>query len=230
MNIKNRARNGFTLIELLVAIAIVAVIAAILFPVFTSVRERGRRTVCQSNLKQIAIAMQQYVQDNNAAYPVAVRYEGPNLYAEWPVAIFPYVKNLQVFRCPDHPHGNADPPDTNVNYLPEASMDYEYNVVRLNGRLPGPQNVLNLRGKNESMLAASSTIWLNRGWYGRGSDGVDHDFRTVSTSCGRDFDGNTLHSGAGNYSYADGHVKWLTPEEAGEIECANGPLPAPLKY
>ena len=62
-------RSGFTLIELLVVIAIVAVIAAILFPVFAGVRERGRRTVCQSNLKQIATAMQQYVQDNGGVYP-----------------------------------------------------------------------------------------------------------------------------------------------------------------
>ena len=228
MNVKNKAR-GFTLIELLTALVIIAIIAAILFPVFGAVRERGRRTVCQSNLKQIAIAMQQYVQDNNAVYPVDVRYEGPNLYAEWPVAIFPYVKNLQVFHCPDQPHGNADPPEADVNYLPEADMDYEYNVVRLNGRSPGPPDVLNLRGKHESTLSASSTIWLNMEWYGRDSEGVDHDFRTVSTSCGRDFDGNTLHSGAGNYSYVDGHVKWLTPEEAGEIECTNGPLPAPFK-
>ena len=44
-------------------VAIVAALATILFPVFASVRERGRRTVCQSNLKQIAVAMQQFVQD-----------------------------------------------------------------------------------------------------------------------------------------------------------------------
>ncbi len=58
-NTTNRTatRAGFTLIELLVVIAIVAIIAAILFPVFATVRERGRRTVCQSNLHQIALAM-----------------------------------------------------------------------------------------------------------------------------------------------------------------------------
>jgi len=101
--------------EILVVIGIVAIIATILFPVFALVRERGRRTVCQSNLKQIAIAMQQYVQ-------VDVRYDGPHCYAAWPVAIFPFVKNLQVFHCPDQPHRNADPSDADVNCLPEASM------------------------------------------------------------------------------------------------------------
>ena len=54
---------------LLVVVAIMAALATILFPVFASVRERGRRTVCQSNLKQIAVAMQQYVQDCGGIYP-----------------------------------------------------------------------------------------------------------------------------------------------------------------
>ena len=61
------------------------------------------------------------------------------------------------------------------------------------------------------------------------SEGVCDDCRFVpQTSCGRSFTGGTVHSGAGNYSYVDGHVKWLTPEQAGEIECANGPLPSPF--
>ena len=75
--------KGFTLIELLVVVGIVAIIAAILFPVFASVRERGRRTTCQSNLKRLGLAMQQYVQDNNGTYPADVCYEGQNCYAEW---------------------------------------------------------------------------------------------------------------------------------------------------
>ena len=85
-NYSNRVTKhaGFTLIELLVVIAIVAVVAAILFPVFASVRERGRRTVCQSNLKQIAIATQQYVQDCGGMYPP------PN---GWEYAAYTYTKN-----------------------------------------------------------------------------------------------------------------------------------------
>lgn len=225
---RERKTIGFTLIELLVAVAIVAVIAAILFPVFAGVRERGRRTVCQSNLKQLALAMQQYVQDNEGAYPVDVRYESQNCYAEWPKAIFPYVKDIQVFRCPDHPRGNAEPGDGNVDDLPAIDMDYEYNVARLNTLLPGPNSIANAHGSHESVLATPSTIWLNMETYWSDNDD-DHYFREVTSSCGRRFRGNTLHSGAGNYSYVDGHVKWLTPEEAGEVECANGPLPAPFK-
>lgn len=56
-------RNGFTLIELLIVIFIIALLAAILFPVFARARENARRTSCASNLKQIGLANAQYMQD-----------------------------------------------------------------------------------------------------------------------------------------------------------------------
>ena len=228
MNVKNKVR-GFTLIELLTAIAIVAVIAAILFPVFATVRERGRRTVCQSNLKQIAIAMQQYVQDNSGMYPPS--------YSDWAYAPYSYLKNADVFRCPDHAVNEIsdqfgiDPPVILSNHSIQEGVtepvDYTYDMPRLTVFEP-PFPTTAIHGTHESSLATPSTIWFNvdAGW--SDNDG-DHYIRTVSTSCGRDFIGRTLHSGAANYSYVDSHVKWLTPEEAGEIECANGPLPAPFK-
>lgn len=55
--------RAFTLIELLVVIAIIVILAAILFPVFARDRENARRTSCLSNVKQMGLAMMQYVQD-----------------------------------------------------------------------------------------------------------------------------------------------------------------------
>lgn len=230
MTTKNRARNGFTLIELLVVIGIVAVVAAILFPVFATVRERGRRTACQSNLKQIALATQQYVQDNEGLYPGV---------HNWALAANSYAKNAQIFRCPDAPPDEPNdaslvdfscisaPCQVNAPYDVSQPVNYLYDLPRLVtfSALPTP----NSRGNHESAIATPSTTWLNMELVALGDGDQWYWGRSVTTSCGSEFDGNTLHSGAGNYSYIDGHVKWLTPEEAGETECANGPLPTPFK-
>ena len=58
-----RNRRGFTLIELLVVIAIIAILAAILFPVFARAKRAAQASTCQSNLKQIGLAIKQYVSD-----------------------------------------------------------------------------------------------------------------------------------------------------------------------
>src|SRR5471032_2605405 len=67
---------GFTLIEILVVIAIIAILAAILFPAFARARENARRASCQSNLKQIGIGMTQYCQDYDERLPMGVIYPG----------------------------------------------------------------------------------------------------------------------------------------------------------
>ena len=58
-------RRGFTLIELLVVIAIIGILAAMVFPVFARARESARKAVCLSNVKNIALAVQMYLGDNN---------------------------------------------------------------------------------------------------------------------------------------------------------------------
>jgi len=64
-----RKKSGFTLIELLVVIAIIAILAAILFPVFARAREAARKSTCQNNLKECAIALQVYWNDYDATLP-----------------------------------------------------------------------------------------------------------------------------------------------------------------
>jgi prepilin-type N-terminal cleavage/methylation domain-containing protein len=62
-------RRAFTLIELLVVIAILAILAALLLPALASARERGWRTACVSNLRQMGIAVQAYASDNEGKIP-----------------------------------------------------------------------------------------------------------------------------------------------------------------
>ena len=61
--------KGFTLIELLTVIAIIGILAAILIPVLGRVRDQARSAVCQSNLRQVGVAVQMYAYDNNDRTP-----------------------------------------------------------------------------------------------------------------------------------------------------------------
>lgn len=66
---RRRNRRGFTLIELMVVIAILAIVAALLLPVFSQARRRARMVSCLSNLRQIGLAMRLYLQDWDGFYP-----------------------------------------------------------------------------------------------------------------------------------------------------------------
>lgn len=91
------ARAGFTLIELLVVIAIIAILAAILLPVFARARENARKATCQSNEKQLANALLMYSQDYDERLPAG--YTSPPA-RDWATDTAPYLKNTQVFVCP----------------------------------------------------------------------------------------------------------------------------------
>ncbi|MBV6457725.1 MAG: hypothetical protein HONBIEJF_00842 [Fimbriimonadaceae bacterium] len=61
--------NGFTLVELLVVIVIIAILAAMIFPVMAEAKEKGRQATCLSNIRQLSAALQLYVADHGERYP-----------------------------------------------------------------------------------------------------------------------------------------------------------------
>src|SRR3712207_1983390 len=70
-------RSGFTLIELLVVLAVIAILSAMLFPVYAQSREKSRQTTCLSNIHNLGIAMLMYAQDADEHFPLAAYATGP---------------------------------------------------------------------------------------------------------------------------------------------------------
>ncbi|HEX4120034.1 MAG TPA: type II secretion system protein [Verrucomicrobiae bacterium] len=97
------AGKGFTLIELLVVIAIVALLAALTMPVLSRTQEAGRSTACISNLHQIGIALQIYVNGNNNHLPVMRDRANPpatNALPSVEIVLGSELANTNVLRCP----------------------------------------------------------------------------------------------------------------------------------
>jgi len=113
----SRLRHGFTLIELLVVIAIIAILAAILFPVFARAREKARQASCQSNLKQLGLAITMYKQDYDEAYP-PFGYAMATGFVTAFHAVEPYIKNRQILLCPDDKVGRVIGPNALVTDPP----------------------------------------------------------------------------------------------------------------
>jgi prepilin-type N-terminal cleavage/methylation domain-containing protein len=99
---ESNSRPAFTLIELLVVIAIISILAAMLMPAVARVKESGRATACLSNLRQIGIGIQLYVQDNNNRLPF-MRDQSQTSTNDLPgpdVVLSNHVGNVRVMRCP----------------------------------------------------------------------------------------------------------------------------------
>ena len=195
-----RPARGFTLIELLVVISIIALLAAILFPVFARARENARRSSCQSNLKQIGLGIAQYKEDYDARFPIIKSnstspYSDSNPYG-WADAAQPYIKSLQVYQCPSASNTLSTAPEVN------GYADYCYNIGL--GRGQGSNTEIGaldsqLDYPTLTVLMAETVIGdaraAQRGGPGQGLA----DSSTIAW---------TLHLEGSNFAFADGHVKW----------------------
>lgn len=213
------SKGGFTLIELLIVIAVIAILAAILFPVFAKARENARRSACLSNLKQLGMAAMQYTQDFDEKLPVV----GGSTSGGWAGLIYPYARSQAVFKCPnDRTAGfnisfggnmnvmQADP--TRTPHLPSFN-----NVAKTILLFEAEDQAVDLASTmNESTSClANGTDRVPGGTYcsyatgylgGRGNYNISgasyNAWSNASTTVGRHLEGS-------NFGFLDGHVKWL---------------------
>lgn len=204
-------RSGFTLIEILVVVAIIALLAAILFPVFARARENARRTSCASNLKQIGLAWMQYNQDyDERAMPAsnsAQEWVGqtnptaPPYYLQGTSLLEPYMKSDQVKQCPS---AIADSAGTYVTA--GDFFGYGYNRVAFpiqSGATPlstsiaaieDPSRTAAFGDAGQPRRSAGGTLYKDGVVY------LEHSSAGRARFAAR-------HLETGNVLYCDGHVK-----------------------
>ena len=225
-----RRASAFTLVELLVVIAIIAILAAILFPVFARARENARRASCLSNLKQIGIGFMQYTQDYDENGPMTSMSGGMMSMGaySWTTSTQPYIKSVQVFRCPSDSAARWSAPN-----LPPAAPPYTTSYVfnswfapdkvdpttgAVNGysnlaRVQEPARSIILSEKADMTAGAmlATTDHFHPMYWGTNSE------ESSAMMSGLVWDGAnnvtaelavTRHLEGFNNLYADGHAKW----------------------
>lgn len=206
-------KNGFTLVELFVAIAIIAILTSILFPVFARARENARRSSCASNMRQLGLGFQQYTQDYDERLPnVAKGAVAEGLTGGWIFfstfdaagktsvfdvtrgGLYPYVKSAQIYICPSDTVGRvegdsyATGPCTDDNASPIASG----------------KGLAYFDYPSESVMLAEHQI---------GSTDSSTDDGSGFTDLGGKWNTGDRHLGTINVAFVDGHVKAFRPEK-----------------
>ena len=208
---KSRTRAAFTLIELLVVIAIIALLAVLLFPVFQKIRENARRSTCQSNLKQIGLALVQYTEDNDERLPPGDYSVGSDS-VTWRQLCFPYIKSIAVFTCPSNPYNAI------LNDVDNSTFFVSYGSNDSTLRVNSPTTALNDIQNPATIFLIGETD--GAGWRLNNPPNPP----ILSSNCGGCDQSETGshtdlfagHMTRSNWLFADGHVRALRPTQTCE--------------
>lgn len=222
--------KGFTLIELLIVVAIIALLAAILFPVFGRARENARRASCQNNLKQIGIGLLQYAQDYDETLPTAksdsagdssgaslADFNSPvnatslfatSPYQNWLQEIYPYVGSWQVFACSSAPLNAYTTVYNLPGYAPSGNSKTSYNTnpVLLQRKLSVLKDPSGLIWAIDRRYATNAVFY--RPYITSVPSPVTLPLATGTSMSGWGDTAGDLHFNGYNVLFADGHVKW----------------------
>ncbi len=221
-------KRGFTLVELLVVVAVIALLAALLFPAFAQARAKARQAVCLSNLRQIGLAAEQYASDYDDTFMPGILLPAPDAngdpqYAGWAGACNTYSRAPGIFRCsasaaPDTAPGLPSPPFL-VSYF------FNLNLVGAAATTGFPRN--RLATPAVTVLVAETSeglpgVYVPFDQPGEAVSPFANAFASTVPSASR-------HQGGRCFLLADGHVKWLRAEavSVGTTTQAASPLALP---
>jgi prepilin-type N-terminal cleavage/methylation domain-containing protein/prepilin-type processing-associated H-X9-DG protein len=199
-------RRAFTLIELLVVISIIAILAAILLPVFTQVREKARAAQCLSNLRQIGLAAGMYFSDNDGRlfFHHAALEE-----ITWASRFSPYVRNQNLFVCPSDPSTAAVEATTGELLRPSYLLNayFTHNFPPDSDEMV--ETPVNQYAQDDSRMVspAETILFCESGIRTPGHNQDDYDAWSGLAGVEPLFNVRR-HSGGTNYAFVDGHAAW----------------------